>query len=181
MSTLPSVCTTFDASTCSQIRSTIGVSSSAWAQFRDEEPGGTELGEARVQRWKAGVIVTAVGGPCRGLVGYVPVPIDWPEQEVRIVEEEFPRQAKVIYQTVDDTVKMMVVRIPMLQGGTTVEATVTYEVRRSAILPPDDTRPFRLDMKSWFLSHFGPPTHCSRRGIPTFRSPDTMVPCGSCR
>jgi hypothetical protein len=122
----------------------VGASSLAGAQFRDEDPGGAKLGDARVQRWKAGLVVTAAGGPCRGLVGYVPVPSDWPEQEVQIVDEEFPPQARVSYQTVDDTVKIMVVRIPMLQSGQVAEATVTYEVRRSTILPPDDTDQYVL-------------------------------------
>ena len=114
------------------------------AQFRDDDPEEAQLGEEQTQRWKAGIIVTAAGGPCKGLVGYVPVPIDWPEQKVRIVEEEFPNQARVVYQMVDDTVKMMVVRIPTLRGGDVAEATVTYEVRRRTILAPDETDQYVL-------------------------------------
>lgn len=120
----------------------------AAAQFRQGDPDGAKLGEAAVERWRAGLIVTAVGGPCTGIVGYAPVPIDWPEQEVKIVEEEISPEAKVSYQTLDGTVKIMVVRIPRLAAGQQAKALVTLEIRRSAILPPADPGQYLLpDLK----------------------------------
>ncbi len=91
--------------------------------------------------------MTAAAGPCRGIVAYVPVPIDWPEQQAKVVDEEVTPTAKVAYRMVDDTVKLMVVSIPFLPAGQQAEATVTYEIRRSTILPPDDTSRYVLPQR----------------------------------
>ncbi len=115
-----------------------GVSLTATAQFKEGDAGGAKLGDSRAQRWQAGVIVRAIGGPCKGLVGYVPIPIEWPEQEVKIVEEEVSSAAKVSYITLENSVKLMIVKIPYLPAGEEARAIVTLEIRRSVILPPDE-------------------------------------------
>lgn len=122
----------------------VGLTVPALAQFREGDPGGAKLGESRVQRWRAGVIVTAAGGSCKGLVGYVPIPIDWPEQQVKIVDEEISPMAKVDYRMVDPAVKMMVVNIRLLRAGEEAKAIVILEIRRSAILPPEETGQYVL-------------------------------------
>jgi len=123
------------------------IPATAPGQFREGDPGGIKLGESRVQQWKAGVVVQAAA-PCRGLVGYVPIPIDWPEQQVRIVDEEVSPSARVRYQTIDGGVKVMIVSIPYLPTGEEAKAIVTLEIQRSTILPPDDTDQYVLpDLK----------------------------------
>ena len=111
----------------------------ALAQFKRPEPEGARAGPAETTRWRCGMIVQAVGGPCVGLVGYVPVPVDWPEQQVTVLDEEISRSARVSYTMVDGTVRVMVVRIPRLAAGQTARALVTFEVARRAILAPADT------------------------------------------
>ncbi|MFZ5830598.1 MAG: transglutaminase-like domain-containing protein [Planctomycetota bacterium] len=117
----------------------------ALGQFQtDAGPeGGIKLGESKTQRWRCGLSVEAVGGPCQGIVGYVPFPVEWPEQELKIVDEENSPQAKVSYENVEDA-KLMVVRIANLAAGQTATATVTFEIRRSTILPPDATSHFKI-------------------------------------
>jgi len=128
----------------------ICLGASAVAQFRQPDSGSALLGESQVQRWRAGVIVTAASGPCRGIVGTVPIPIDWPEQQVTIAEEEFSPAARVRYQMVEGTVKLMVVSIPHLAARQEAKALVTLEIRRSAQLPPEDTDVYGLPDK-WRL------------------------------
>ncbi|MEX0586175.1 MAG: transglutaminase domain-containing protein [Pirellulales bacterium] len=116
----------------------------ALAQFKDNEkstPGGPKLSEKEeVQRIKVGLIVRADGGPVAGLYGTVPLPMDWPEQKVTVVDEEFSSPVKRGTDKVTDrSVKQLVVRIPQLKTGQTAKALVTLEIRRRAILPPDDT------------------------------------------
>jgi hypothetical protein len=113
--------------------------SPALAQFRDGDPGGATTGKSQVAQWRTGMIVKASGGPCRGLTGYVPVPTDWPEQQVTTVNEEVSPEARISYETVDGGVRIMNVRIAQLAGGQEAKALVTVEIRRHAILPPDDT------------------------------------------
>ena len=126
---------------------TIGLSASAWGQFRGSDAKGSKLGEAQTQYWQAGVIITARSGPCKGMVGTAPIPVDWPEQEAKIVEEDFCPQARVSYRTVEGTVKQMVVLVPFLSTGAECRAVVTVEVTRHAQLRPENTDLFVLPDK----------------------------------
>ncbi len=104
-----------------------------------EQPGPT-LGDVTVQRLRVGIVVTADQGPCRGIVGTTPVPIDWPEQQVQIVEEDIsPFVDRVSYRVIGGTVKQMVVTIRQLPRGSEARAVVTFEVRRRVVLPPEET------------------------------------------
>ena len=101
-------------------------------------PNGPKLGQALTQRWKLGVEITA-RSPCVGIVATAPVPTDWPEQRVRVVEEEIsPEVSQVLYRTLDDGVQQMAVHIPQLAPGRTAKAIVTVEITRHALLPPDN-------------------------------------------
>jgi len=114
------------------------------AQFVEGDPGGARLGDSRTQRWRCGLTVEAVGGACRGIVGYVPVPVDWPEQSVRIVEEDVSSQAKVAYRMIDGGVNLMMVRIPFLPAGEKATALVTFEIERHVILAPQQTDQYQI-------------------------------------
>src|SRR3972149_6021482 len=110
-----------------------------FAQFKDGEEQGAKLGDEKVQRWRAGMIITATGGAWKGITGYAPIPIEWPEQQVSIVKEEISPEAKVDYKVIDGTVKIMTVKIPNLGSGEEAKALVTLEIRRRKILPPENT------------------------------------------
>ena len=117
----------------------LGLAASAAAQFKQGEPDGAKVGEAQVTRWRAGMIVKAVGGPCKGISGYAPVPTDWPEQQVQVIEEDNTPGVKTQYETVDGGVKIMNVKIALIEANAEARAIVTVEVRRNIILPPDNT------------------------------------------
>jgi len=124
-----------------------GLQASAVAQFHEPNAKGVRLGDSLVQHWQAGMIITARSGPCKGLVGTASVPVDWPEQEVRIVEEDFSPTARVSYRTVEGTVKQMVVQVPFLPAGEECRAVVTVEVKRYSQLPPENPDAFVLPDK----------------------------------
>ncbi|MGW8257097.1 MAG: transglutaminase-like domain-containing protein [Thermoguttaceae bacterium] len=117
----------------------LGMTAPIWAQFKDSEDQGIKLGETKVQRWRAGMIITALAGACKGINGYAPIPIDWPEQKVSIVAEDISPVARVTYKVINGTVKIMSVKIPHLTAGQEAKALVTLEIRRRTMLPPDDT------------------------------------------
>ncbi len=114
----------------------------ALGQFLDDSepsPTATTLGDRRVQRYRVGLEVTAVGGPCRDIYATTPVPAEWPEQRVRIVAEDLsPAVRSVRYRTLADGVKQLVLSIPQLESGEEAKAIVTFELDRAAILPPKD-------------------------------------------
>jgi hypothetical protein len=115
----------------------------ARAQFKEGDAGGAKLGASQMHKWKAGVVVTAVGGPCQNIVGYMPVPQSWPEQTVRNGEQEITPGVKVSYEMVDGA-KVMVVRIPLVQAGQQAKALITFEVTRSSQVLPDEKASFEL-------------------------------------
>lgn len=101
--------------------------------------GGARLGEPLTIIYQVGVIIEADRGPCRGLKGTVPIPIEWPEQQVQIVKEDIAPEAQVTYRDVDGTVRQMVIEVPYIEAGTVVQALVDVEITRHAQLPPEDT------------------------------------------
>jgi hypothetical protein len=110
----------------------------AMAQFKQGDPGGTKEGVAQAHKWKVGIVITAVAGPSKAIEGYVPVPMEWPEQTVRVVEQDVSPGVKVTYQTLGESAKLMVVRLAFLPAGATAKAVVTFEINRSMQLKPDD-------------------------------------------
>lgn len=115
------------------------------AQFGDVQTSGARLGESSTAKWRVGVVVRAAAGPCSGLFATVPVPMDWPEQHVRIVNEEIsPSVKRVQYREVGNGVKQMTIQIPRLQAGETAKALVTFEVDRRVLLEPEKPDSFQL-------------------------------------
>jgi hypothetical protein len=122
-----------------------------YAQFGDDPevpealPNGIRFGEQLTQRWKVGMTIQAPAGPCGGVRGTAPIPTDWPEQSVRIVEEDFsPHVDDVDYRTLNNGVRQMVVSIRMIPANETAHAYVTLEVARWSILPPEDPSQFEI-------------------------------------
>ncbi|MEN6559105.1 MAG: hypothetical protein ABFC54_13100, partial [Thermoguttaceae bacterium] len=109
------------------------------AQFKEGEPSGIKTGESKMTRWQVGAVVKASGGACKTLSGYVPVPTNWPEQQVTTVAEDVGPEAKISFDTVDGGVRIMNIRIGNISTGQTVKVLQTFEIRRSVILPPEKT------------------------------------------
>jgi transglutaminase-like putative cysteine protease len=120
-------------------------SSVALAQFEAPKPvEGIRLDKPLTQRWQVGVKITTVGGPCTGLRGTIPVPTDWPEQQVRVVEEEVsPLVGRVTYRDLGG-VRQMEFTVPQLPPGEVATALVTFEITRSSTLPPQDTSQYEI-------------------------------------
>jgi hypothetical protein len=124
----------------------------AAAQFLDDASvtaaGGPSLGDVRTQRYRVGVLVTAAGGRCREIRATMPVPDSWPEQQVRIVEEEVsPEVRGVAYRPLAPGVRQLTISIPDLAAGRSARVLVTFELDRAAILPPTDTAGLRIPEK----------------------------------
>lgn len=101
---------------------------------------GCQFGEAVKQRWKVGLVLRASSGPCGGVYGTLPVPTDWPEQVVEIVDENISPHVKDInYRMLDNGVKQMQISIPNVPAGETATALLTFEIYRKPMTPPADT------------------------------------------
>lgn len=116
------------------------------AQLKKEVLAATEsasgaahrFGEPTTIRFQVGAEITARGGACRNIRAMVAVPFECAEQQVRIVEEDFSSEVdQVNYRDLQKGAQQMVITIPFLQAGVTARAVVTYEVKTSPVLPPD--------------------------------------------
>lgn len=120
--------------------------SQATAQFgeTDVASGGPVLGAERTQRWKVGMVVTAKS-PCMNVFGTLPVPTNWPEQDVKVVDEQLsPTVNRVQYRDLEVGIRQMLVKIPQLTPGQKAEAVITVEVTRRAIDVPADTSIYQV-------------------------------------
>ena len=122
------------------------LASSALAQFGDEpegKPGGIRFGEKRTHRLQIGVIITAGSRNCTGLKASVPVPTEWPEQSVKIVDEEVtPSVKRISYRTLGGGAKQMIIIVPRLAAGQVAKALITFEVTKREIKAPAATDGF---------------------------------------
>lgn len=110
-----------------------------------DAPKDARFGEAKTQRWQVGLMITAVNANCLTTLATVPVPTDWPEQDVREVNREVTGHVSQIrFRTLDNGVKQMLVVIPKIANGQTAQAVITYEVTRREILPPSNTDNLRI-------------------------------------
>jgi Transglutaminase-like superfamily len=110
---------------------------------------GVQLDTAETQLWLCGVNIRALGGPCGGLFGTISVPTDWPEQSVKVFQENITDTSvkKVAYRTVEGGVKQMLITVPQLNPGEMAKALVTFEVTRHSLKLPPDTTIFVLPQK----------------------------------
>ncbi len=108
-----------------------------------------QFGMSGIQRYRVGVRVVAQGGRCRDIYATLPVPMDWPEQKVRIVDEDTTTDIRRLrFRDLNSAARQMIVEIPDLPAGNEAKAIVTYELDRSAILPPKTTEDLQLPSKS---------------------------------
>lgn len=110
------------------------------SESTDSDSGkGPRYGEAVVEYYQVGLKILAIGGNCNGFMATVPVPGDWYDQEVKLVDEDFSTHiGKVKYRVMDHGIRQMVVSIPRVPKDTEARALLTFEVKTRVVLPPKD-------------------------------------------
>jgi hypothetical protein len=105
---------------------------------------GIRLVDPQVQRWEVGMIVQAPGA-CTGIVATVPVPMEWPEQQVREISRDVsPEVGTIRFRTLAGGVQQMLIPIARLSAGDTAKALVTFEITKSAIVGPEQTADLQI-------------------------------------
>jgi len=140
----------------------------AVAQFVGEtsSPSAPRLGGVGSLRYRVGLRVVAETGPCRDVYATLPVPTDWPEQQVRLVDEDTSTDIRRLrFRDVPGAARQLIVEIPSLPAGREARALLTYEIVRSAILAPAETAglrpPPRTDRS--LRAFFGPSPYIESR------------------
>lgn len=103
------------------------------------EPGPT-LKDPVTQQWKTGVIIRAIGGPCAGLSGTFPIPLDWPEQQVKLADQQAtPHFSRVSYRSTEDVLKQALFTIPLIQANDMARMELTFDVINYIQVAPTET------------------------------------------
>jgi hypothetical protein len=111
-------------------------------------PTGPRYGEPQMHRFRVGAEITASRGACRNIVAMVTVPLECPEQEVKIVDEDISPEVEVTYRPLaGGEVKQMLIHVPYLQNGNTAHAILTAEVSTRPVLAPERTEDLRIPKK----------------------------------
>ena len=118
------------------------MAAAAWAGSEGELPPAGQPDRVAVQRWRVGMVITAEGGGFKRILGTTTVPMDWPEQRVRIVGQDLSPGVTVSYQVIEGAARQMVIRVPSLQAGKEARAIVSFEIKRLLPVPPGDTAGF---------------------------------------
>lgn len=98
--------------------------------------------------WEFGLEITAGNGPMLGIVASAPVPVEWPEQRIRVIDEfKSPAVKSVRMKKFGDQGQQMIVTIPGLTAGETARATVRMSLARYDIIDPEQRPMLRFPEK----------------------------------
>ncbi|HEY1067660.1 MAG TPA: transglutaminase-like domain-containing protein [Pirellulales bacterium] len=124
---------------------------------------GAKVGEKVKSRFKLGISITAKRGQCIQMEGTAPMPIEWPEQDVKIEEEDVTPGVRSAFREVSPTVRQLVLSVPFLAVGQEAHALLTVAISRAPITPPTvtdvfqlpDTKKLKVDMKQYLRASPG--------------------------
>ena len=94
--------------------------------------------------WRVGVVIKTGRQPIKDVLTYIPVPQQWPEQEVTIFNDEVPGNFEVQEIEQLQGLQRLVLHGRAIEAKQTVVALMTYSVTTKPIHLPSDTSIFRL-------------------------------------
>lgn len=94
--------------------------------------------------WRVGVVIKTGRQPIKDVLTYIPVPQQWPEQEVRIFDDEVPGNFEVQEVEQLQGLQRLVLHGRGIEAKQTVVALMTYSITTRPIKLPSDTSIFRL-------------------------------------
>lgn len=94
--------------------------------------------------WRVGVVIKTGRQPIKDVLNYIPIPQQWPEQEVRIFNDEVPGNFEVQEVEQLQGLQRLVLHGRSIEAKQTVVALMTYSVTTKPINLPSDTSIFRL-------------------------------------
>lgn len=91
------------------------------------------------QIWKMGLRFSTTA-TCTNVFASFPVPMDWPEQKVELIDQNVdPLFRNWKTAVLAGGAKQVVIKIPLIRSGSSGEISFVFRVSRSIILPPEKT------------------------------------------
>ncbi len=111
-------------------------------QIETEEPvnpAAPGLSDSASFVWQFGIETTATGA-ATGILATAPIPVEWPEQTVEIIDEEKTENVgRISVKKLNGEARQMVVRINRLNSGETARAVLQVRITRSSLTAPEQT------------------------------------------
>lgn len=124
------------------------------AKSADEPPQTPQAGEVGPQivyensvdtRWKVGAKIRTGAGRATNVFMTFPVPANWPEQTVTIIEQDIPADiGNVTSRKLSSGVEQVLVQFPVLPANDVVEISYTLDIVNRALVAPKETNLFVL-------------------------------------
>ncbi len=100
-------------------------------------------------RWRVGARIRGGSRPATNVLVTLPIPNQWPEQRVSLIEEQIPDNfGQIGYRELESDVRQMVVKIPVVQANQEVLVAVVLKVETAVVDKPDDTTVFEKPKSS---------------------------------
>ena len=81
------------------------------------------------QNWRVGVQIKAGRSSAKDFLVTLPIPTNWPEQQVTLLEEKIPVEIRSVkHRTLNSGVEQLVIEIPRIQANQLIELTMLYQV-----------------------------------------------------
>jgi hypothetical protein len=113
-------------------------------------PRGVRLETPQKFRWRVGAQI--MGGPegrSKELFVSIPVPTDWPEQRVVLVEQKVaPQFQQADFRVIDQGVTQFVAVLPTANPNQTYEISLVYEIEVHPMAAPQDPASYRFPRKA---------------------------------
>jgi transglutaminase-like putative cysteine protease len=102
------------------------------------------FGRPQSRGFRVGVVIKTGRQPIKDVLAHIPVPQEWPEQEVGIFKDEVPGNFEVQEVEQLQGLQRLVLHGRSIESKQTVVALMTYKVTTKVINQPSDTSIFRL-------------------------------------
>jgi hypothetical protein len=122
----------------------LAVAQLAPPQAKTPGAAGIPLPTSETKQWEFGVLITAASGPCTGLAGTFPIPLNWPEQQVKIVREDILPSVRSHTFREQEGLKQLHFEIPQLPAGSQATCLLVLEITRTDPALPADTSLFAI-------------------------------------
>lgn len=109
----------------------------------DQPAQGITFSDPVKSKWKIIAKIRGGSSSAQNMFVTMPVPTQWPEQDVAVVEEDIPGNiGNVNYRDLDSGVKQLVISIPVINASDDITISMTFLVSTSQINRPEDPSAF---------------------------------------
>lgn len=116
------------------------VAATATVTAQQDSEAGPQFTEPQTVYYEFGLKITSKG-ESTGIIGTVPIPVDWPEQTITIVDERKTDNIRTLsYKDFKGRLRQLVIKANRLSTGEVAQGSVVFQVQKKNITAPESTQ-----------------------------------------